>query len=113
MVNSFLRCAKTRATRSNSLLICCGRRLIPQVAAEASFPHLLKFEEIDINSFVSIEHEMAKDNYISFVALVSYDRVLIVRLYPEQDAQARLPLLRKGDTLFFYCMKDGLFKQRV
>jgi hypothetical protein len=56
---------------------------------------------------------MAKDNYISFVALVSYDRVLIVRLYPEQDAQARLPLLRKGDTLFFYCMKDGLFKQRV
>jgi DNA-binding XRE family transcriptional regulator/desulfoferrodoxin (superoxide reductase-like protein) len=106
-------CGNILTSTGHANISCCGRRLIPQVAAEASFPHLLKIEEIDINSFVSIEHEMAKDNYISFVALVSYDRVLIVRLYPEQDAQARLPLLRKGDTLFFYCMKDGLFKQRV
>ena len=50
-----------------------------------------------------------KQHYISFIAAVSSDRLQIVKLYPEGDAEARFKIsgLRQ---LFFYCNKDGLFK---
>ena len=106
-------CSNILTSTGQANVSCCGRRLKPLGPIQASEEFKLKIEEIDIESFVSIDHTMAKDDYLVFIACVSYDRVLIVRLYPEQEAQVRLPLLRPGNTLYFYSSKKGLFKQRV
>lgn len=106
-------CSNILTSTGQANVSCCGRRLKPLEPIQASEEFKLKIEEIDIESFVSIDHTMAKDDYLVFIACVSYDRVLIVRLYPEQEAQARLPLLRPGNTIYFYSSKKGLFKQRV
>lgn len=106
-------CSNILTSTGHANISCCGRRLKPLEAIQASEELKLKIEEIDIESFVSSDHTMAKDDYIAFIAYVRFDRVMIVRLYPEQDAQASLPILRKGDTLYFYCTKEGLFKQKV
>lgn len=87
---------------------CCGRTLETLVPQEVTDQHEFSIEVIENDYFVTFGHEMKKDHYISFVAYVTFDRVLIIRLYPEQAAQVRFPKMPRGQ-LYFYCQKDGLF----
>ena len=61
---------------------------------------------------LKLQHEMSKEHYIGFVAYVRFDRVLSVRLYPEQDAAVRLPEMY-GGKLYYYCNTHGLFEQKI
>ena len=64
-----------------------------------------------INYYVEINHEMTKDHFISFVAYVTYDRVLLIKLYPEQSPTVRFPRLcgkfERG-KFYMYCNQHGL-----
>ena len=64
-------------------------------------------EEIDTDYFVTFDHPMTKDQYLSFVAYVKSDRVFLNRLYPEQSPTCRFPITT-GGKLFVYCIKHGL-----
>ncbi|MBR4955478.1 MAG: GNAT family N-acetyltransferase, partial [Clostridia bacterium] len=61
---------------------------------------------------VTLEHPMTKGHYISFLAYVTSDRCQIVKLYPEGEAQARLPVRRFG-LLYAYCNHHGLFRKKL
>ena len=74
--------------------------------------HSINLEIIENEFFVSIDHEMTKKHYISFIAYVTNDRYEIVKLYPEQSAQARFFIRGKG-IVYAYCNKDGLIKKIV
>jgi desulfoferrodoxin (superoxide reductase-like protein) len=54
---------------------------------------------------------MTKQHYISFVALVTSDRIQMVKLYPEGNAQTRLQLRGMG-YLYYYCNQHGLFRKK-
>ena len=64
-------------------------------------------EEIDTDYFITFDHPMTKEHYISFVALVKNDRILLNRLYPEQSPICRFPVIT-GGKLYTYCIKHGL-----
>ena len=70
--------------------------------------HSLHVEKVEDEYFVQIEHEMTKQHYISFAAALSSDRIQMVKLYPEGNAEARFKIngVRK---IMFYCNKDGLY----
>ena len=51
---------------------------------------------------------MTKTHYISFIAAVSSDKLQMVKLYPEGNAEARFKISGVKKILF-YCNKDGLF----
>ena len=89
---------------------CCGRKLTPLTAQPMDKMHDVKIEEIDNEYFVTFDHEMTKEHYIVFAALVSWDRATVVRLYPEQSGEVRLPRQRRGE-LYLCCNKDGLFRK--
>ena len=55
---------------------------------------------------------MEREHYISFIAAVSADRVQLVRLYPQQDAAARLRICGPG-KVFAYCNRHGLFEMKL
>ena len=55
---------------------------------------------------------MTKSHYISFVAAMSSDRIQMMKLYPEGNAEARFPI-RGVRKIFFYCNRDGLFSINV
>ena len=55
---------------------------------------------------------MTKEHYIGFVAYVRFDRVLTIKLYPEQDATVRFPKMF-GGKLYYYCNKHGLFEFKI
>lgn len=69
-------------------------------------------ERIEDEYCVRIEHAMTKQHYISFVAALSSDRIQMVKLYPEGDAEVRFQM-NGVRRIFFYCNKDGLFSAEV
>ena len=91
---------------------CCGRKLIPLEAKLMDELHDAKIEEIGHEYYVTFEHEMVKAHFITFAALVSWDRVTVVRLYPEQAGEVYLPRQRRGE-LYLFCSEHGLFRKKI
>lgn len=103
-------CDNVITSLDNADVSCCGRKLAPLEVKSEDEHHKINIDEIENDYFISINHEMSKTHYIPFVAYVSYDRVLIVRLYPEQMAELRLPRMARG-KIYVYCNKHGLIEK--
>jgi len=92
--------------------ISCHGIALPALEAEAECEgHELVVENVEDEYFVSMEHEMSKEHYISFMAAVSPDRVQIVKLYPEGGAETRFKR-SMTKAIYYYCNRDGLFMKR-
>lgn len=91
---------------------CCGRKLMPLEAKKVDETHALEIEEIEDDYYITFDHDMTKAHYISFVAYVCSERVLLIKLYPEQSPTVRFPRMQRG-TLYFYCNNDGFWKQDI
>ena len=57
-------------------------------------------------------HEMGREHYISFIAFLSNDTLILKKLYPEWSLEARFPFYARG-TLFWYCTRHGLKMQKI
>jgi DNA-binding XRE family transcriptional regulator/desulfoferrodoxin (superoxide reductase-like protein) len=109
-------CGNVISTTGEAQLSCCGRKLAPLVAKPADEKHTAIVEDDDGEYYITFDHEMSKDHFLSFVAYVSTDRTMFVRLYPEQTAAVRLPIMsggklgkKYGSKLYYYCSKEGLW----
>ena len=102
-------CGNIVHTLGEAVISCCGVTLPPLVAEECDSEHLIGMQNVEDEKFVTLNHPMTKGHYISFLAYVTPDRCQIVKLYPEGEAQARLPVRRLG-TVYAYCNRHGLFK---
>ncbi|MEF2656098.1 MAG: helix-turn-helix domain-containing protein [Eggerthellaceae bacterium] len=91
---------------------CCGEPMLPQEAEEFDDAHALTIEKVEHDYYVTMDHVMTKNHYISFLAYVTSDRATLVKLYPEQDVSVRFPICGTG-MLYAYCNQHGLFKVRV
>ncbi|MDD3165193.1 MAG: helix-turn-helix domain-containing protein [Oscillospiraceae bacterium] len=91
---------------------CCGRPLAPLAAQRADDAHALTVEHIENEYFITAGHPMEKGHYLSFVALLTGESVLVRKLYPEWEVQTRLPRLGHG-KLVWYCTQHGLFWQPI
>lgn len=101
-------CGNIMTSTGKSEISCCGRKLSELTAVKVDENHSVKIEEMDDESYVVFSHEMTKQHFISFAAYSACDRLYMVRLYPEQNAEVRFPRLR-GGKLYFYCNEHGLF----
>lgn len=104
-------CGEVVWSTGNAAVSCCGRPLAPLEPAPAGGAHTLQLAKMDGELFAQLAHPMEKGHFISFLACVQYDRVTLVRLWPEQAAEARLPAVRRADW-YFYCTGHGLFLQK-
>lgn len=103
-------CGNIITATGNAEISCCGRKLSAMAAKKTDDAHRLCVEAIEDEYYITFTHEMTKQHFISFVAYVSFDRVLVVRLYPEQGGELRIPQLR-GGKLYCGCSRDGLWVQ--
>lgn len=92
--------------------VCCGRRLKPAVAKPMDEAHGLRWERMENDNYFTFSHPQEKSHYLQFAALVNSDRMVFVRLYPEQDSAFRMPWGMKG-TLYVGCNTHGLFKMKM
>lgn len=91
-------------------LHCCGRRLEALKPQKADEFHTVKMQEIEEDWYITFDHPMQKDHFFRFAAYVTVDRCLLVRLYPEQGSEFRIPQIRGGGKLYLCCSRDGLFE---
>ena len=103
-------CGNVMTATGEAEIACCGRRLEAMPMRPCDEAHTLRLEEMDGETYVSLAHEMSKAHHIRFIAQVGFDRVTLVRLYPEQDAETRLPRMGHG-RLYIGCSRDGLYWQ--
>lgn len=103
-------CGNVIHSVGNAVVSCCGVTL-PALEAEAEEDdHAVTVENVEDEHFVTIHHPMTKQHFISFVAFVTSDRIQLVKLYPEGNAETRLQLRGMG-YLYYYCNRHGLFKK--
>ena len=91
---------------------CCGRKLNELIAKKADENQKLQVETVEDEWLITSDHEMTKANYISFVAFVTGDKIMMVKQYPEWGLNVRLPKLGHG-FLYAYSKKDGLTYQII
>jgi len=105
-------CGNAIHSTGNAVVSCCGITLPPLEAEDTDIDHTVTIENVEDEHFISIPHPMTKQHFISFVAFLTSDRMQMVKLYPEGDAETRLQLCGKG-YLYCYCNRHGLFKKKV
>ena len=105
-------CGNVIQSTGEAIVCCCGITLPPLEAENADAQHMIRREITEDEYYVTADHPMTKDHYISFLAAVSDQGIQLVKLYPEGPAEARFRISRVR-KLYAYCNRHGLFQLKV
>ena len=104
-------CGNVIQATGEAVISCCGIVLPPQEAEDSEDnEHRINLEPVEDEYYVTVNHPMTKDHYISFIAAVGDNNVQFVKLYPESAAEARFKISRVRFVLA-YCNHHGLFRK--
>ena len=101
-------CGNSFHCMGEAVIHCHGVQLMPLTAEEVDEAHGISIEVVEDEYFVQIQHDMTKTHYISFIAAMSYDKLQLVKLYPEGNPETRFKI-SGVKRIYFYCNKDGLY----
>lgn len=105
-------CGNIIHSTGTAVMSCCGVQLPPLEAEAPDDTHILNCEDSDGEYFISMDHPMTKEHYISFIAYCTGNRFEYVKLYPESSIEVRF--FRRGHgLLYWYCNHHGLFCTRI
>lgn len=105
-------CGNIIHSSGEAVVSCCGIALPPLEAEDMDKNHEICIEKVEDENFITVNHPMEKNHYISFIAYVTGDRMNFVKLYPEGNPETRFQLRGSG-FIYIYCNKHGLMRQRV
>ncbi len=105
-------CGNVIRAMGDTVISCCGIKLPPLEAEEVDEAHEITIEKVEDEHFVTVNHDMTKTHFISFIAYLTSDRVQFVKLYPEGNAETRLSLRGRG-YVYIFCNKHGLMKKKI
>lgn len=103
-------CGNIITSVGNAQISCCGVSLYDEEATNDETE--INVLNVENEYFVSIEHEMTKSHYISFVAYVTSEQIQIKKTFPEMNAECRF--IRSGHgNIYAYCNRHGLFCKKI
>ena len=105
-------CGNAIHTMGDAVISCCGIMLPPLEAEDIDDAHEINIEKVEDEHFITVNHDMTRSHYISFIAYLTSDRVQFVKFYPEGNAETRFQLRGRG-YLYIYCNKHGLMKKKI
>lgn len=105
-------CGNILFARGDAMVSCCGIQLPVPEAEEPDGAHRMSVRKSEDEIYVSSDHPMDKDHYLSFIAYMTPDRCEIKAMYPEGTAEARF-FFRGAGWLYYYCNRHGLFRQEA
>ncbi len=105
-------CGNIIRTMGDVVISCHGIMLSPAPVTEMDADHHINVEKVEDEYFITVNHEMTKEHFISFIAYVTSDREQFIKLYPEGNAETRISLRGKG-YLYIYCNKHGLKRCKI
>ncbi|MDD3212258.1 MAG: helix-turn-helix domain-containing protein [Eubacteriales bacterium] len=107
-----LNCGNLLTSTADAAVACCGKTLAPLTPQKAAEAERLSVTMVEGDYFITSEHDMTKEHYIAFVALLTGDSLMLRKQYPEWNLQTRIPCHAHG-LLVWYCTRHGLFYQTV
>lgn len=100
-------CHNITICTGTSEVACCGKRLTALTPQKALDHEKLMIEKDENEWLITSDHPMTKANYISFIALITGDRLQLIKLYPEWALSVRIP--RRGhEMLMWFSAEQGL-----
>ena len=105
-------CGNIIHTMGEAVISCCGVTLPPLEAEEIDDAHAVIIENVEDEKFLTVDHEMTKQHYISFMAYVTGDKFHMEKLYPEGNAECRFRFRGRG-FVYLYCNRHGLMRMKV
>ena len=105
-------CGNVIHSMGEAVIHCHGISLSPCQPEETDENHMIFIERVEDEFYIRIDHSMTKEHYISFVAAISSDKIQMIKLYPEGNAEARVKI-NGVKKILFYCNRDGLFSINV
>ena len=102
-------CGNVIRTIGEAVISCCGITLPPADPEPSDSEHCIRSEIVEDEYYVTVDHPMDREHFISFLAAVSDQGVQFVKLYPEGNAEARFKMDRVS-ALYAYCNRHGLFR---
>ncbi len=101
-------CGNVITAIGEAVVSCCGVTLSPLEAEEPDDHHAINIDRSEDEYYVTVNHDMTKEHYISFIAAVKDNSIELTKLYPESLAEARFKTSRTKQ-IYYYCNKHGLF----
>lgn len=105
-------CGNISICTGEAAVSCCGRRLTALVPQQAQPQQQLTVEAIEDEWYITSDHPMRKEDYISFVAFVSGGRMQFFKQYPEWKLEMRMQRCGHG-MLLWYSAREGLLSQII
>ncbi|MDO5445710.1 MAG: helix-turn-helix domain-containing protein [Eubacteriales bacterium] len=105
-------CGNIITGTGEAVISCCGITLPVLEASGEDDEHSLQIQRVEDEYYVTLEHEMSRTHYLSFIAAVKDNGAEITKLYPEGSAEARFKISRTSE-LYYYCNRHGLYRKNV
>lgn len=105
-------CGNITVSTGEASVSCCGRKMEEKAPRKAETSQKLKVVLEEDQWYITSEHPMEKETYISFVAYLVGGAMQLVKLYPEWDMHLRLTRQGHG-KLVWYSTSEGLFYQLI
>lgn len=80
---------------------CCGRVLETLMPKKAEEQQKLTVEVMEDDWYITSEHPMSKEDYISFVAFATGDRLQLLKQYPEWNLSLHIQKRGHGQLLWY------------
>ena len=95
-------CGNISISSGHMKVRCCDAQLQKIEVIDSLHP---KVTAMDGEYFLEFNNPMTKQEYIAAVVVERYDRVELIRLFPEQEASVRIPIIQ-GVTLYTVFRKE-------
>lgn len=105
-------CGNVFHSIGEAMISCCGITLPSLEPETPDNEHELECKLVEYEYLISSKHSMTKTHYISFIAYCTDNRFEIVKLYPEENIEARF-FSRGPGILLWYCNHHGLFIKKI
>lgn len=105
-------CGNVMHSVGEAVIHCHGILLTPCQPEETNENHKIFIERVEDEYYIRIEHDMTKQHYISFIVALSSDKIQMIKLYPEGNAEARVKI-NGVKKILFYCNRDEMFSVDV
>ncbi len=77
-------CGNIIRTTGEAVISCCGISLPAMEAEELDDEHKICIDRVEDEYFISVNHSMTKEHFISFIAHVTTDRIQFQKFYPRE-----------------------------
>lgn len=105
-------CGNITVCTGSAEISCCGRRLEALEMTKPDEAHNVKVEVIEDEWYITSRHPMQKEHHLMFAALLTADRLQLIKQYPEWDMQIRIRKQGHG-ILVWCCSLHGLFYKLI